>query len=287
MNDSDGQLTSGPIYEGRSTQASEKSVPPWRGRRVTRGIAAALANLLLLTVLGVPHLFGVEGDSVIMIVAVVGAFVGLTRVLTFMELTVAGELLLIAAISFTNIVESPARSLIRRDALPASADAVVSLSAGVTADGFLTRQGLDRMLTAAKLVRDGVAPALVVTTEFRKIDGVWVSSAGDQRRISDLAGIAEVVTTRSVRSTRDEAMAVAEIARRRNWRRVVLVTSPFHSRRACATFEKTGLEVTCAPADSRDISVSNLGLPGERINAFAMWLYETAGTLRYRQRGWL
>ena len=67
----------------------------------------------------------------------------------------------------------------------------------------------------------------------------------------------------------------------------MLVTSPFHTRRACRTFETVGLKVTCVPSDSRDIAIRRLAFPHDRLKAFGMWLYEAAGTIRYRQLGWI
>jgi uncharacterized SAM-binding protein YcdF (DUF218 family) len=67
----------------------------------------------------------------------------------------------------------------------------------------------------------------------------------------------------------------------------VVVTSPFHSRRACAVFEKVGFAVACLPADSRDLPVSRIITPKDRLRAFQLWIYEVAGDIRYRQRGWL
>ena len=65
------------------------------------------------------------------------------------------------------------------------------------------------------------------------------------------------------------------------------MTSPFHSRRACETFEKVGIAVSCVPADSRDLAVLNLTGPDDRVRAFSMWSYELAGTLRYWLAGWI
>ena len=68
---------------------------------------------------------------------------------------------------------------------------------------------------------------------------------------------------------------------------MAVVTSPSHSRRACGTFEKAGLRVTCVPAESREVSFETLTTPGDRIEAFQLWVYELAGTINYRVKGWL
>jgi len=88
-------------------------------------------------------------------------------------------------------------------------------------------------------------------------------------------------------STHDEAIAVKQVADRERWNHVVLVTSPFHSRRACATFEHVGLAVSCIPSDSRDIAVHSLTDAGDRVSAFNLWIYELAATLHYKVHGWV
>ena len=89
------------------------------------------------------------------------------------------------------------------------------------------------------------------------------------------------------RNTRAEAVAVADLARREGWRHVVVVTSPLHSKRACAAFEGAGLTVACRPSEERKFAVASLPSPGDRIPAFREWLYESVAWVVYRWRGWV
>lgn len=258
-----------------------------RRERILSGALAGAAVWLLLAQLGVPHVFGIGSHAGLVPLAVLGAALGLTR-FRFLQFWAAALLIVVTVVvAYTNIIVGPARALIRADPAPASADAIVVLSAGVTADGHLQQQGLDRILKAAELVKAGIAPVLVMTKEERTVRGARFSSQVDQRRIVGLAGLTSVVWTGRVTSTHDEALAVSRLAAGRGWDHIVLVTSAFHSRRACRTFEKAGLKVSCVPADSRDIAIRRLTYPHDRLGAFGMWIYETAGTLRYRQLGWI
>jgi uncharacterized SAM-binding protein YcdF (DUF218 family) len=196
-------------------------------------------------------------------------------------------LVLLAVVAYTPIIVSTSRTLIRTDPAPSSADAVVVLSAGVTVDGFLQGQGLDRLLTGLALVKRGAAPVLVVTREERDLGGRTVNTAADQDRLIGLAGVKTVTATPLEASTHDEAMAVKRIVDENGWKRVILVTSPFHTRRACATFEHAGVVVSCTPSDSRDIAVRSLRSPHDRVGAFSMWIYELAATLQYKRHGWV
>ena len=251
------------------------------------GAIAGAATWLLLDLIGTPEIFGIGSDAGLIPAMVLGAILGLTR---FRFVFPVIDLLLIAVVavvSYTTLIVEPAKGLIRSDPVPRSADAVVALSAGMTADGFLTQQSADRAIKAVELVERGVAPTLLFTREEKRDKNLRFNSAEDQLRLANLANLRSIISTRPVKSTRDEALAVASIAKYRNWRHIVLVTSPFHSRRACKTFENVGLMVSCVPSDSREIAVNRLVYPHDRVGAFALWLYETAGTLRYRLAGWI
>lgn len=242
---------------------------------------------MILSLLGVPMVFHLDAMIGLVPFAIVGAVLLLTRLDRVVAWTAAMLLLLLIVVSYTPLINRTSLALIRRDPIPSHADAVVVLSAGVTVDGFLQGQGLDRLLTGLALVKHGVAPTLIVTREERDL-GKWkINTTGDQNRIIALAGVTTFIATPLEASTHDEAMAVKRIATSSGWKRIVLVTSPFHTRRACRTFEQVGLVVTCIPSDSRDIAVHTLATPRDRIGAFSMWIYEVAATLQYKWKGWI
>lgn len=276
--------------ESMNTQEGEPAGRSQTGQRIElliAGAASGMAVWFLAQLLGIPQLFGLEIETGVLPLAAAGAALSLTRFRSAIPAAAIGLLLIAMIVGGTNIVIRPARQLIRTDRVPASADAVVALSAGLSADGYLSRQSLDRTLSAIELVKQGVAPVLVITHEERKVGLRIVDAGQDQRRLAGLAGVNQVTSVGRVRSTRDEAVAVAALAKRSGWKRIVLVTSPFHSRRACRTFERAGLEVSCIPSESRDIAVRSLAYPSDRLAAFGMLIHEIAGTLLYRQRGWL
>jgi uncharacterized SAM-binding protein YcdF (DUF218 family) len=269
------------IYSGTTTSASEKL------HRVAGGVAAGVALWLLVDLIGVPPIFGISTDAGLIPFALIGGIAALTRFRGMLYTLTIALLALVLVVAYTGVMVEPSRRFIRSDIVPASADAVVALSAGVTPDEYLTREGVDRILSAIALVKRGVAPVLLVTREQRRTGDDIYTTMNDQRRMAALAGVNVLVTLTPSKSTHDEAVRVASVARARHWKRIVLVTSPFHTRRACRTFEKAGLTVSCVPAESRDIAVKRMVYARDRLNAFGMWLYETAGTLRYRQKGWI
>lgn len=62
---------------------------------------------------------------------------------------------------------------------------------------------------------------------------------------------AQILVTREVGNTADEAQAVAELIRERNWRRIILVTTGWHMPRAARQFKKAGIDCVIFPVDFR------------------------------------
>jgi uncharacterized SAM-binding protein YcdF (DUF218 family) len=191
-------------------------------------------------------------------------------------------------VAYTQLASNLARPLIRRDPLPARVDAIAVLSAGFTPDGMMSSQTLDRLLTGLSLARRGVAPTLVISRERRRHRGKVVSDSADQQNILTLAPPAgQVVFVDSIFTTRTEALRMKAIAQTRGWSTIAVVTSPMHTRRACATFEAVGFKVVCVPADAREAGLSEGSSARDRLRAFGSWLYETFASSTYRRRGWI
>ena len=273
------------IYERPETQASKSR--DGAATQFVTGAAVGTAAAFVLGDLGFPHIFGYNRFTLILPLFILGGIAGLTRFrkpMAWITIILLGFTILLGS---TAMMRGPVKRLTRSDPVPQSADAIVVLSAGVTADGLLQQQGLDRLLKGVELSRAGISKRIVLTRERKKVDGRWITSATDQNRVIAIGGGADVTSTGLVTSTREEALRVREMAQRGGWKRIIVVTSPLHSRRACATFEHVGLTVSCVPADSRDIAVRNLVGRDNNLRAFGMWIYELAGTLRYWQAGWI
>lgn len=201
----------------------------------------------------------------------------------------AATVLLLAIVSFTPLASALTRSFVRADMLrPENLDAIVVLSGGLTPDGAMDSQSLDRLLKGIEVARRSTRSPLVLSRETLERDGRAFSDSADQAHVLALTAVSvPVLFIDSATSTRDEALRVKRLPGAKDWKGIGLITSPFHTRRACAVFERVGFVVTCIPAESRDRAIHHLYGAGDRLRAFQGWLYEMAGTTNYRMKGWI
>jgi uncharacterized SAM-binding protein YcdF (DUF218 family) len=286
-----------PTADMRTTPAREP--PPMREDRheieweslLIAGFGAACALLLWLICGALTGLGKLSSwiFPVAVIVALIGAVVGLTRAAIALWILTALSIVAFCIVAMTPFVTTilPTSALVRRDNLPANRlDAVIVLSGGITPEGLLMPEPLDRLLSGLELMRDGIAPVLVVTEPERS--GHAVTAAADQARIRALvARPFAMLAVDSVHTTHDEAVNSWRLLQPRGAFHVAVVTSPLHTRRACATFEKVGFLVTCVPAVSRAYSVRFADTGVERLVLFREWLYERAAWIEYRARHWV
>ena len=251
---------------------------------------AILGTLIAVAahVLGVQQLLRTPGLVLYLPAALVGAILGVSRLRPLLWISAGVIALICVVVAYTPAVSTLAKPLIRRDRVPARVDAIAVLSAGITPDGMMRGATLDRLLTGLALARRGVARTLLISRESRSDDGKLVSDSVDQQRILSLAPpSAQVLFVDSVLTTRTEALRMKAIGQARGWSTFAVVTSPMHTRRACATFEAVGLKVVCVPADARDSGLYEGSSGADRLRAFQSWLYETFASSSYRRRGWI
>jgi len=218
---------------------------------------------------------------------------------------VAGLVVFITVIGSTSV---PGRLLgalerpyagVKIEALPV-ADAVVLLGGGAQGSRYevggvhLSSAG-DRLGMAAELMRLGKAPVLLLGGAWGKLDGREFSEAEITRGLLTRWGVSPeaMIPLGTNTDTHDEALKVRALATERGWRRVLLVTSANHMRRASATFRHLGLEVTPVPCNFlTSVGTGEVpytpGVPGaDGFVKMNIWLHEQIGWLMYWRRGWL
>ena len=192
-------------------------------------------------------------------------------------------------------LEDPWRDIAGRwHALP-TADAIVCLGGGASISpqemvGVNLIGASDRPVTAVELLRRSKAPRLLIGGGGSPQKGYEAEAVKAWFALWQLSS-AEITSLGKCLDTHDEAEKVAALVRQQGWKRILLVTSASHMKRAQAVFQKScAIEIIAVPcAFESDGEVTEwvfLPSPGE-LNAFAVWFHEVVGWWVYRARGWI
>jgi uncharacterized SAM-binding protein YcdF (DUF218 family) len=127
------------------------------------------------------------------------------------------------------------------------ADAVVPLGGG----------GVGRVAQAAALLDEGYATWLVATNAEIDLPGIRSSHSDLIRQEAQWQGVPPeriLVAPGVVETTYEEALAVRALAQEQGWRSLLVVTDPYHTRRARLTFRAvlrgTGTTVAVRPVEN-------------------------------------
>ena len=170
-------------------------------------------------------------------------------------------------------------------------DAVFVLGGGVDVDPALgpqlTHAG-DRAIVGARLYHAGATPVLVASGSSPPGAAHAVDGAASTALVwAQLAVPPDaVITLTEPYNTGLELDAYASLARERGWRRVGLVTSAWHMRRALHHAERVGLPVTPLPCDFRGgplwEGIYGLVPRGAGFDLVQMAAWETLGRIAAR-----
>lgn len=257
---------------------------------IVASIVAATAVWLVLIVADLDEVFGLRGLDWMWVPPLFGLALGLLGWARGVVLSSAISMALLIGVGWFPPLGRLAQGWVRNDPLPQQRpDAVIVLSAAVTSDGWLSPAAVDRLLAGIGLLDSVAAPRLVVSRVWTDIDTRRpVMSDADQRALVELVNRrVELFRVDSVGSTRVEAERIKVLFDRRGWKSAIVVTSPVHTRRACATFEAIGIGVVCRASPDRRTSIRRQQSPTDRIGAFGQWTYEALGWWKYRIRGWV
>jgi uncharacterized SAM-binding protein YcdF (DUF218 family) len=183
----------------------------------------------------------------------------------------------------TNLVWWAAEPL-KVSAPPSKAEAIVVFAGGVGESGRAGGGAQERLKQAIDLYRGGYAPYLVFSSgfvySFHEADAMR-ALAIDQGVPAGVIALEERAT-----NTYQNVRYVDEILRDHRWRHILLVSSPYHMRRALLVWHKQAPEVEVVPTPStqsqfydhgRGVTLEQLrGLAQEYVAIFAYW-----------RRGWL
>lgn len=161
--------------------------------------------------------------------------------------------------------------------------------------GFDLNESADRLMAAVELVRAGKGRVLV-------LGGGAHGPKGNEKCESELLrqlllnwGLTNqpVYVLGKCGNTRDEAEHTQALARQHGWRRICLVTSASHMKRAEAVFRNLGFDVTCVACDFEGLASFEQGprrsiAPGiEGFRLLSLYSHEVVGWWLYKARGWV
>lgn len=129
------------------------------------------------------------------------------------------------------------------------------------------------------LLRAGRAPMLVFTGARMPWEKRIMNLEGDSLRaiaVSQGVPAEQIVVTREIANTRDEARAVAELAKEHGWKKVIVVTTAWHMPRAARVFRNAGVDIIPFSVDFRSDGKRGLAAVDFLPRADSLQMTETA-----------
>ena len=142
------------------------------------------------------------------------------------------------------------------------ADAIVVLGGGIDAKtGALSFKTEERVRTGAKLyLADHLAPVIVVTGG--KVGNNPYAEAPAMSELLQKLGVVEnnILQDDEAQNTLENAANVVALGKKLGWRNIIVVTSDFHTSRACTFFRRADAPpVICRAADRSLVKQESFG----------------------------
>ena len=154
-------------------------------------------------------------------------------------------------------------------------DAIVVLGASVLHSSILSAESTRRTYHGIELYQQGLAPRLILLGGAPEGEQTEAEIRAKVARLHSVPAEA-IVTETLARTTREEAARVADLARSRGIRTVLLVTNTTHMVRARPLFERAGFQVHPAPSDiyfEPDTPEARLVLMKRLVQEVLGWIY--------------
>jgi uncharacterized SAM-binding protein YcdF (DUF218 family) len=167
---------------------------------------------------------------------------------------------------------------------PEPADAIVVFAGGVGESGEAGGGFQERVTQAIGLYRSGMAPRMVFSSGY-----VFTMREAEVMKTLAMAnGIPPeaIVLEEQAASTYQNVAYTRRILNERHWTRVLLVSSPYHMRRAMLTWKKVAPEITVipTPVPESQFYTHEWGASLEQIRGI---VHEYAALVNYWWRGWI
>ena len=261
--------------------------------RIKEGLIAAFFGAavgVFSWVLGIPMLisfWGGVGTVVFLytfVFGLLGVLLGPGRGRALAVLSLLAVEILYGVVAVSPLTARLTKGMPRDDLSPEHADAVFVFGSSVYKNGEMSDVALARLVHGLEVLSAGQAPRIVLS-ELRSPHAKYGPPAA--KLMSRLGIKRELLTVGPVVNSHDEAVLVGKLSREKGWKSIVAVTSPLHSRRACAALEHQGLKVICSPSIESHYDLESLSHAQDRLLAFGAAMHERLGAWVYKRRGWI
>jgi uncharacterized SAM-binding protein YcdF (DUF218 family) len=163
------------------------------------------------------------------------------------------------------------------------ADAIVVFAGGVGESGQAGGGAQERVARAIELYHAGLAPRMILSSGYI----FTLREAEVMKAIAVANGVPEdaVLLEQRAANTRDNVTNSAAMLDQHGWKRILLVTSPYHMRRASLTWHKLAPHVQVIPA-APATSEFYRHTRGANLTQMRGILQEYAALVVYWLRGW-
>ena len=198
------------------------------------------------------------------------------------------ELVLAVVVTYVVLFETAVPWMLagplRLEQPPRAADAIVVFAGGVGESGQAGGGYQERLRTAVDLYQQGFAPRIIISSGF-----VFAFKEADVMRglaIANGVPASAIVLETEAANTRQNVLYTNTILERGGWRTILLVSSPYHMRRALMTWRTAapGIEVIPEPVPASQFYSHERGASLFQIRGI---LTEYLAMLNYWWKGWI
>ncbi|WP_255897475.1 YdcF family protein [Rufibacter sediminis] len=156
------------------------------------------------------------------------------------------------------------------------------------------KEGAERILDAIQLYKMGKLQKIIISGGSGFIKEVQKTEASNLQQTALYAGVpaADILLEERSRNTHENALYTKELLQSQpQLRKLLLITSAFHMRRAQGCFKKVGLEIDTFPADfqthDRSSQLDDLLIPSpEALLKWSRLIHEWVGYVTYKLLGY-
>ncbi len=194
----------------------------------------------------------------------------------------------VGGMAYALLFQSPLLWLVaeplRVTAPPAHAEVIVVFAGGVGESGKAGGGYQERVKQAVDLYRQGSAPRIIFSSGYTFV----FPEAEVMRELAVAHGVpaSAIILEQRAATTYENVARAAEILTAHGWRSALLVSSPYHMRRALLAWRKAAPQIRVSPApvaDSRFYAHTR-GATLEQIRGI---LHEYVGIVYYWAKGWI